>query len=223
MGEESGSAARIGRRLLVALPVVFGVAAVLAAAPSAAPSVAPAAPDTRLPADPHLRSLDPRVRDAAGGPNHLGDPLNPVFKMVHGPFRPHGLAGRDESHDPTPAYTAAERAELVKEGKALFFSTTAFGQQPSQGPAVFGQTLACATCHAGPGLADGLTHTVGPVRERELGRRQTPALFGVAFTAPFGWDGRNPALQDQSRGAIVSPLEMHASREPTKHELDALA
>ncbi|HEV7689136.1 MAG TPA: hypothetical protein VGQ80_21340, partial [Acidimicrobiia bacterium] len=41
--------------------------------------------------------------------------------------------------------------------------------------------------------------------------------------APFGWDGRNPALQDQSRGAIVSPLEMHASREPTRRELDALA
>jgi cytochrome c peroxidase len=88
---------------------------------------------------------------------------------------------------------------------------------------VFGQLLACATCHAGPGLSDGLTHLVGPVREREFGRRQTPSLFGVANTAPFGWDGRNPALQDQSRGAIVSPLEMHASREPTRRELDALA
>jgi hypothetical protein len=88
---------------------------------------------------------------------------------------------------------------------------------------VEGQILSCATCHVGPGFADGLTHLVGPVREREFGRRQTPSLFGVAFTAPYGWDGRNATLQNQSRGAIVSPLEMHAAREPTKRELDALA
>jgi hypothetical protein len=150
------------------------------------------------------------------------DPLNPVFKNVKGPFRPN-LPDRDQSHDPSPAYTEAERRQLVREGKDLFVSTTAFGQRPSQGPAVAGQLLSCATCHAGPGLADGLTHLVGPVREREFGRRQTPSLFGVTATAPFGWDGRNPALSDQSRGAIVSPLEMHASREPTKRELDALA
>ena len=48
-------------------------------------------------------------------------------------------------------------------------------------------------------------------------------LTGVAYTAPYGWDGRNATLQNQSRGAIVSPLEMHAAREPTKRELDALA
>jgi hypothetical protein len=222
MGGGGSAPPRLRRRhLWLALPVVFGAAAVLAGAPSAAPS---AGADRTLPADLALRSLEPKVRDGAGGnPYHVADPLNPVFKTVHGPFRPQGLAGRDESHDPTPAYSEAERRQLAKEGKDLFFSTSAWGQQPSQGPLVVNQQLACATCHAGPGLSDGLTHLVGPVRERELGRRQTPSLFGVGFTAPFGWDGRNPALQDQSRGAIVSPLEMHAAREPTKRELDALA
>ena len=72
-------------------------------------------------------------------------------------------------------------------------------------------------------FVDALTHLVGPVRERQLARRQTPSLLGVAGTGPFGWDGRNPTLQHQSRGAIVSPLEMNATREPTKRELDALA
>jgi hypothetical protein len=180
------------RRLLPALPVVFGLAAMVAAAPSAAP--------------------------AGGAP----DLLNPVFKGVHGPFRA-DLPGGDHSKDPTPAYSEAERRRLVEEGKALFFSTTAFGQRPSQGPLVSGQLLACSTCHVAPGLVDGLTHLVGPVREREIARRQTPSLFGLAGTAPYGWDGRNATLQDQSRGAIVSPLEMHASREPTKREIDALA
>jgi hypothetical protein len=209
------------RRLLLALPLAFGIAAALAAAPDAAPSGGDlAAPDTRLPVHPRLRSLDPRV--LANDPGGAPDALNPVLKGVHGPFR-ENLSGHDASQDPTPAYTEEERRQLVEEGRVLFFSITAFGQRPSQGPAVVNQLLSCATCHPSPGFSDTLTHTVGPVRERELGRRQSPSLLGVGSTAPFGWDGRNPTLQDQSRGAIVSPLEMNASREPTKRELDALA
>ncbi|HEV7865665.1 MAG TPA: cytochrome c peroxidase [Acidimicrobiia bacterium] len=150
------------------------------------------------------------------------DPLNPAMKSVKGPFRPQ-LPDRDQSHDPSPAYSEADRRQLAAQGKDLFFSRTAWGQQPSQGPLVSGQVLSCATCHVPPGFTDGLTHLVSPVREREVARRQTPTLLGVAHTAPYGWDGRNPHLQDQARGAIVSPLEMHASREPTRRELDALA
>ncbi len=151
------------------------------------------------------------------------DPLNPAFKAVHGPFRPQ-LSGGDQSQGPSPAYSENGRRRLLAEGKDLFFSRTAFGQQPREGPMVRGQTLSCATCHDPAfGFTDGLTHLVGPVRERELARRQTPTLLGVANTAPYGWDGRNPTLQAQARGAIVSPLEMHAAREPTRRELDALA
>jgi hypothetical protein len=145
------------RRLLLALPVAFGVAAVVAAAPSAAPVPAPAA-DRTLPANPALRSLAAR---AAGG--HLPDALGPVLKGVHGPFRPR-VPGRDQSKDPTPDYSEAERAQLVREGKELFFSSTAFGQQDSQGPRVSGLRLSCATCHVSPAQVDGLTHVVGPVR-----------------------------------------------------------
>ena len=151
------------------------------------------------------------------------DPLNPVFKSVPGPFRP-AFPESDQSQGPSPNYTEAERQQLIAEGKDLFFSRTALGQRPSQGPLVYGQAVSCATCHdPALGFADGLTHPVGPVREREVARRQSPSLLGVEHTAPYGWDGRNPSLQAQARGAIVSPLEMHASREPTRRELDALA
>ena len=202
------------RRLLLALPVAFGLAAVVAAAPSAAPRSGPDA-DRTLPANPALQTLEPGARHG------IPDALGPALKGVHGPFRPQ-VSGRDQSKDPTPSYSDADRAQLVREGKELFFSTTAFGQQESQGPRVTGLHLSCSTCHVSPSQVDSLTHLVGPVREREFGLRQTPALFGVAETAPFGWDGRNATLQDQARGAIVSPLEMHAGREPTKRELDAL-
>lgn len=153
----------------------------------------------------------------------IPDPLNPVFKAIEGPFHPQ-LPGGDQSQSPSPAYTEEERRQLVEEGKNLFFSRDAWGQRPSQGPMVFNQITSCATCHDPAfGFADGLTHLVGPVRERQVARRQSPALLGVEHTAPYGWDGRNPTLQAQARGAIVSPLEMHASREPTRRELDALA
>lgn len=175
-----------------------------------------------------LPSLDLRpLAEAApppslpGSPFYVPDLLNPT-KTVEGPFR-EKLPGRDESNDPTPAYTEEERKKLVEEGKELFFSSTAFGQRPSEGPLVSGEFLSCASCHSGPGLADNRVHLVGPVREREIAQRKTPGLFGVADSAPFGWDGRNPGLQNQARGAIVSPLEMNSSREPTKRELDALA
>ncbi|MGH2687628.1 MAG: cytochrome-c peroxidase, partial [Actinomycetota bacterium] len=179
---------------------------------------------------PNLLLTVPMVFAAAASASFLSspapatpDPLNPLFKAVPGPFREQ-LPDGDHSLDPSPAYTQEERRQLLAEGKDLFFSRTAFGQRPSQGPLVFGQAVSCATCHdPALGFADGLTHLIGPVREREQARRQSPSLVGVAATAPYGWDGRNPSLQAQARGAIVSPLEMHASREPTRRELDALA
>ena len=132
-----------------------------------------------------------------------------------GPLRPAAAS--------IPTAGPEERYQLAALGKELFFSTTAWGQQPSQGPEVSGQRLACASCHSGPAYTDGRTHLVGPVGAQPLARRQTPHLFGLCCTAPFAWDGRNPTLQSQIRGAIMSPLEMHAIREPTEQELDALA
>ena len=169
-----------------------------------------------------LRTAEPPPGDAPKDPVFTPDPLNPVHKQIIGPFR-ENLGDRDASFDPTPARTEEERLQLVAEGKELFFSTTVFGQKPSQGPHVAGEFLSCATCHSGEGFTDARTHVIGPVRERELAHRQTPSLFGLKGSEPFGWDRRNPNLQAQARGAIVSPLEMHASREPTKRELDALA
>jgi cytochrome c peroxidase len=123
----------------------------------------------------------------------------------------------------TATATPAEQAALVAEGKELFNSVDAFGQQPSQGPTIAGLKVSCQTCHAGPAFTDNRTHVVGPTGSRPAVARQTPHLLRIKDTAPFAWDGRNPTLQKQIRGAITSPLEMNGSREPTAHELDALA
>lgn len=123
----------------------------------------------------------------------------------------------------TSAPAPGDRYPLASLGKELFYSTTAWDQQPSRGPGLTGQRLACASCHSGPAYTDGRTHLIAPVGAQPLARRQTPHLFGLAATAPYSWDGRNATLQDQVRGAIMSPLELNAAREPTKRELDALA
>ena len=100
---------------------------------------------------PDLRPLREAPTPTFPASLYVPDPLNPVFKNIKGPFRPN-VSGRDHTGDPTPAYTEEERKKLIEEGKDLFFSTTAFGQRPSDGPHVSGQVLSCAVLPLGSGL-----------------------------------------------------------------------
>lgn len=136
-------------------------------------------------------------------------------------FAVRASAAESTANNETPA-APDEHAALVAEGESLFNSTTAFGQRPSEGPLVVGLTISCATCHNGPAFTDNRNHVVGPTDNRDLVVRNSPHLLRLKDTAPFGWDGRNATMQAQIRGAITSPLEMNASREPTQRELDAL-
>jgi cytochrome c peroxidase len=119
--------------------------------------------------------------------------------------------------------TEEERRELIEEGRRLFHSTSALGQQASSGPTVMDEQLACVSCHSPPAFTDGRTHLVGPTEHRPLVPRHTPHLLRIGGTAPYSWDGRFACLQATIKNAITSPLEMNAAREPTQEQLDALA
>ena len=147
----------------------------------------------------------------------LPDPLRAV------PETDLGVLREEEAPDTSPPPDPEEKAKLVEEGRRLFSSGTAFGQKPSEGPQVLGQILSCSSCHLQPGFVDGRSHLIGPTDERELVLRQTPHLFGMKQSPPFGWDGRNENLEEQARGAITSRLEMNSGREPTVHQLAAIA
>jgi hypothetical protein len=145
---------------------------------------------------------------------------------------PDQLAALDELDDHAGACPTEEdgapvdpelRAALEDEGRALFASTTAFAQGESVGPTVYGERLACISCHTPPAYTDGRTHLVGPTESRPLVPRHTPHLLRIADDPSFGWDGRFPCLQASIRNAILSPLEMAAARAPTQRQLDALA
>lgn len=118
-----------------------------------------------------------------------------------------------------------EEIALINEGRRLFNSPDVFEQQPSLGfqPSIVGQRISCADCHADVDFSDDLTHAFGPTETREVVPRQTPHLLRIADTAPFAWDGRFDCIQAVSKAAIEAPFEMNAGREPTQHELDALA
>ena len=133
-----------------------------------------------------------------------------------------GVLREEEAPDTSTPPDDETKRRLIRQGRNLFVSGTAFNQAPSQGPQVLGQILSCSSCHLGPGFVDGRSHLIGPTDERELTLRQTPHLFGLKHSAPFGWDGRIENLEEQARGAITSDLEMNG-REPTVGQLAALA
>ncbi len=180
---------------------------------AAPPPAPPPGPDLR----PIRRSAGASALDRARIPVvFLPDPLRPL------PEADLGILREEAAPDTSPPPDPEEKRKLVDFGKELFFSTTAFDQKPSRGPQVLGEFLSCATCHSGPAFTDNRAHLIGPVAERLVALRATPHLLEIKDSAPFGWDARNPSLENQARGAITSDLEMNG-REPTVLELAALA
>ncbi len=69
--------------------------------------------------------------------------------------------------------------------------------------------VSCGTCHdAAMSFVDGRPQGVGVAR----GDRNTPTVFGAAYTRWRFWDGRVDTLWAQALGPIENPLEMNLSR-----------
>lgn len=155
---------------------------------------------------------------SARGDRSLGfvDPAHGIADLVRVGARPTGLAVRGDLsaayvHDAFDYDVAViERVNgrlsvtrrirfadsdldpAVDRGRRLFYSAADPRMtQPELGG------VSCSSCHP-DGRSDGLSWslpgaTVGPWDAPELGGRNTPALWGVAQTAPYQWDG---AVQD---------------------------
>lgn len=67
--------------------------------------------------------------------------------------------------------------------------------------------IACASCHR-PQHAYADTLAVTPGHQGRLGRRNAPALVGVAGASSLFWDGRAPTLEHQALGPIADLAEM---------------
>lgn len=76
---------------------------------------------------------------------------------------------------PQPATPTLTNAAAVARGQQLFEN----------------DTTACAACHTGPELADGVQHDLAT----NIGKVDTPSLIGLAHTAPYYHDGSARTLR----------------------------
>ena len=110
----------------------------------------------------------------------------------------------------------------VKLGNLLFYDPIL---------SVDGET-ACATCHSEFwGMSDGLPLAVGngagplagPGREGENTlRRNSPALFNIAFRESLFWDGREASLEAQAVAPLLAEDELNLDPEVAVAELRAI-
>ncbi len=76
---------------------------------------------------------------------------------------------------PPPVPPSIADADAIARGRALFES----------------EQTACAACHSGPELADGVQHDLAT----NIGKVDTPSLIGLAHTAPYYHDGSARTLR----------------------------
>ena len=100
-----------------------------------------------------------------------------------------------------PRPPTVQDPRLAAEGKRLFHDGT----------------TGCDSCHSGPSLADGASYDL----DTELGETDTPALVGLAHSAPYYHDGSARTL----RSLLVENGRVHGMGETghlDDHQIDAL-
>ncbi len=81
-------------------------------------------------------------------------------------------------------------------------------------------TVACATCHTLDfGFSDGKQFSEGV--EGQMGGRNSPTVFTVAYYTTQFWDGRAPSLEKQAEGPVQDPVEMGQTLEGVEEKLMA--
>ena len=86
-------------------------------------------------------------------------------------------------------------------GRQLFYDVRLSGDN----------TMSCATCHQQAfAFSDGGSRfSVGI--DGISGDRNAPALTNTGYLSAHFWNGRAPSLEDQARGPVTNPIEMHTT------------
>ena len=110
-----------------------------------------------------------------------------------------------------PPPSTVESQALVDLGRDLFFDP----QISASG------TTACASCHF-PELGWTVTDARSKNNSGKLTSRKSQPLIGLghAGKGPFGWDGRNPSLEAQTKSSIATgSMSMRETATPVKVEV----
>mgnify|MGYP001081366597 CR=1 FL=1 len=98
-------------------------------------------------------------------------------------------------------------ATLLEEGESLF-RDAALSE---------GGWMSCHACHADGHASEVLTDTL---TDGSYGAaKRSPSLLGLADTAPYGWTGASPTIEDQIRTSLTTTMRAH---EPSPRRMKAL-
>ena len=113
----------------------------------------------------------------------------------------HADALRDQANaifKPIPEQTTGLDAAQVELGRQLFFEPRLSASH----------VISCNTCHnIGTGGADNVPASSGHAWQK--GARNSPTVFNAVFNVAQFWDGRAKDLEEQAKGPVQNPVEMH--------------
>lgn len=111
---------------------------------------------------------------------------------------------------PIPAFNLQTPAK-IELGKTLFFDPRLSKDN----------TIACASCHV-PALGFSNGQRVAKGIKGQLGVRNVPSLYNVAYRTQLFWDGRAASLEQQVLEPIQNPIEMGSDLTALVAELNAV-
>jgi cytochrome c peroxidase len=101
--------------------------------------------------------------------------------------------------------------EQVALGKQLFFDPRLSSSQ----------TISCNSCHnVGRGGADNTPTSIGHAWQK--GGRNSPTVFNAVFNIAQFWDGRAKDLEEQAKGPVQNPIEMHSTPKAVEQTLASM-
>ncbi len=120
-----------------------------------------------------------------------------------------GMARAFEPFQPLPQHPPIPAGNPLTEAKVALGRLLYFDPRLS-----FTGVLSCNSCHdLFAGGDDGRPRSTGALGE--IGRRNTPTLWNVAFQTVYFWDGRAPTLELAVREQLFSRTEMGMPNEAT--------
>ena len=108
------------------------------------------------------------------------------------------------SYFPPPVYDFDKTplsASSVRLGRVLFYDPILSKDS----------TISCASCHSPYNAFAHTDHDLSHGIRDQIGTRNAPALFNLAWQTSFMWDGRIPHLDMQALAPISAPSEMDES------------
>ena len=100
---------------------------------------------------------------------------------------------------PTPILNIEMTEERIALGRKLFYEKKLSGDN----------TMSCASCHNQKDAFSDNKKQFSVGIDGKSGTKNSMALFNLAYSPAFFWDGRSPTLQKQALEPVMDPIEMH--------------